>query len=730
MFKNMRLETKLIFSVVLNVTFVIMLTGISFYSTSVLDKMNKKLVEEDFTKLSVAREVMALARDNGIATAEFFLVDKAKYKDLINRIEKNRARLNVLFESLDKMIVKPENKERFKKVSENRKTYVRGFDEVRSLVMEKEQTKEAIDLYNSEVIPNLFTYMASIEDLINAFSKVTDEGQKDTSDFIQNTKVATIAINVFIIGLMIFFGWRMTKDTVALFRDLDKANIENLRIKVALDNVSTSVMLADKERKINYMNKAIFQMFTNAESDIRKQYPNFSVGSILGSSMDHFHKNPAHQAQLLANFTSTHNAVIQIGVRSFKLAANPVINEKGERLGSVVEWTDITGELAIQREVENIVKAAVDGDFSNRIKLEGKEGFFKQLSEATNQLLEVSQGGLNEVVRILGSLSNGDLTQRIVKEYKGLFGQLKDYSNNTSDKLMQIISDVIANAEALLSAAEEVSATAQSLSQGSSEQAASVEETSASLEEMGATINQNATNAKQTDSIATKAAKEGLEGGQSVQETVKAMRQIAEKIGIVEDIAYQTNLLALNAAIEAARAGEHGKGFAVVASEVRKLAERSQIAANEISGLAGSSVQIAEKAGQLIGEIVPAINKTADLVQEIAASSEEQSAGVSQLNKAMGQLDQVTQQNASASEELASTAEELSSQAESLMQSMEFFKISEDNAKTAIRTKKEAAKKGPGYSHAEPLKKLQPIAKKSPVHPAHSDDNEDDFEKF
>jgi methyl-accepting chemotaxis protein len=202
-----------------------------------------------------------------------------------------------------------------------------------------------------------------------------------------------------------------------------------------------------------------------------------------------------------------------------------------------------------------------------------------------------------------------------------------------------------------------------------------VEETSASVEQMSASINQNTENAKVTDGMASGAAKQAVEGGEAVQQTVSAMKQIAGKIGIIDDIAYQTNLLALNAAIEAARAGEHGKGFAVVAAEVRKLAERSQVAAQEIGELAGGSVEKAESAGKLLSEIVPSISKTSDLVQEIAAASEEQSAGVGQINTAMGQLNQITQQNASASEELAATAEEMSGQAMQLQNLMAFFKI-------------------------------------------------------
>ena len=282
---------------------------------------------------------------------------------------------------------------------------------------------------------------------------------------------------------------------------------------------------------------------------------------------------------------------------------------------------------------------------------------------------------LAEAVDVANNLSEGNLNVKIVVDSKDETGQLLTAMQHMVAKLSEIITSVRSGADNLASASEEISATAQSLSQASSEQAASVEETTASIEEMTASISQNTENAKVTDSMAGKASKQATEGGQAVGSTVEAMKKIAGKIGIVDDIAYQTNLLALNAAIEAARAGEHGKGFAVVAAEVRKLAERSQIAAQEIGELAGSSVSLAEKAGKLLDEMVPSINKTSELVQEIAAASSEQSSGVAQINSAMGQLNQTTQQNASASEELAATAEEMSSQTEQLQSVMTFFKL-------------------------------------------------------
>ena len=276
-------------------------------------------------------------------------------------------------------------------------------------------------------------------------------------------------------------------------------------------------------------------------------------------------------------------------------------------------------------------------------------------------------------------LAKGRLDVQAEAEGKDELAHVAENFNTMVGSLREIVSQVKDSADSLSGSSEQISATAQSLSQASSEQAASVEETSASIEQMTASINQNTENAKVTDSMANKAAKEATEGGQAVSNTVEAMKKIAGKIGIVDDIAYQTNLLALNAAIEAARAGEHGKGFAVVAAEVRKLAERSQIAAQEIGELASSSVSMAEKAGKLLEAMVPSINKTSDLVQEIASASSEQSSGVAQINGAMGQLNQTTQQNASASEELAATAEEMSSQTELLLSTMEFFKLSDED---------------------------------------------------
>lgn len=311
---------------------------------------------------------------------------------------------------------------------------------------------------------------------------------------------------------------------------------------------------------------------------------------------------------------------------------------------------------------------------------------------------------LNVAVNAARQLADGDMTVRIDANSRDETGQLLGAMDEMVKKLSHVISEVRSGADNLASASEEVNATSQSLSQASSEQASSVEETSASMEQMTASISQNTENASITDGMASKAAKEAVEGGEAVGQTVTAMKSIAEKISIIDDIAYQTNLLALNAAIEAARAGEHGKGFAVVAAEVRKLAERSQVAAREIGEVAGSSVELAERAGRLLNEMVPSIQKTSDLVQEIAAASSEQSAGVEQINGAMEQLNQITQQNASASEELAATSEEMSSQAEQLQQAMAFFRVNDNSVSQAPARVSQTVKSTKGNEVGKPAR--------------------------
>jgi methyl-accepting chemotaxis protein len=319
--------------------------------------------------------------------------------------------------------------------------------------------------------------------------------------------------------------------------------------------------------------------------------------------------------------------------------------------------------------------AAAEGRLATRADASRHQGDFRKVVAGVNDTLDKVVGPISEVRRIMAAMAGGDLTQSISSRYQGDFDQLKTAINGTLSKFVDTIGEVRSAADQLSDAACQMSATARALSQSATGQAALVEETTSSVQQMSTSIVRNTDNATATDGLASTAARQAVEGGEAVRKTVEAMQSIADRIGIIDDIAYQTNLLALNAAIEAARAGEHGKGFAVVAAEVRKLAERSQVAAQEIGKVARNSVELAQRAGSLLAAMLPSITGTSDLVQGIASASRAQSAGVGQINSAMTQLTQATQQNAAASAKLSATAEAMGGQATQLHDLIKFFHL-------------------------------------------------------
>ncbi|MBF0192798.1 MAG: methyl-accepting chemotaxis protein [Magnetococcales bacterium] len=327
------------------------------------------------------------------------------------------------------------------------------------------------------------------------------------------------------------------------------------------------------------------------------------------------------------------------------------------------------------------------------------------LTRHINRPLQECRGNLQ-------ALAEGDLQIRCVVTRKDELGQLSQSMSSMMDKLREVTDRIKAASDNVSAGARQLSGTARNLSQGATEQAASIEETSSAMEEMSSNIQQNTDNAQTTETIAQSASRSAAAGGEAVNQAVVAMREIAGKIGIIEEIARQTNLLALNAAIEAARAGEQGKGFAVVAAEVRKLAERSQTAAGEIGHLSASSVAVAEKAGTIIDTLVPDIRRTAELVQEISAASQEQSQGASQINSAIQQLDQVIQSNAGASEEMAATAEELNTQADHLAQALAFFKVG--NPTTRLSSSVSGLQTVQARQTGQPMPELLPAPARNP----------------
>ncbi|QWV93145.1 CHASE3 domain-containing protein [Geomonas oryzisoli] len=392
-------------------------------------------------------------------------------------------------------------------------------------------------------------------------------------------------------------------------------------------------------------------------------------------------------------------------------------DESGQLLTALKGMTERI--RALVEDANALSQAAVEGRLDTRAAADKHQGDFRRIVVGVNQTLDAVIGPLKVAAEYVERIAKGDMPAPIREEYRGDFNQIKNNLNQLieaianitaaakevaggnltvqltersgNDELMRSLSSMVAKLSAVVTdvkeaannvagGSQQMSSGSQQLSQGASEQAAAAEQASSSMEEMSSNIRQNADNALQTEKIAVKSAQDAQEGGKAVAQTVQAMKDIAGKISIIEEIARQTNLLALNAAIEAARAGEHGKGFAVVASEVRKLAERSQRAAAEISELSSTSVEVAETAGQMLDRMLPDIQRTAELVQEISAACKEQDSGAAQINKAIQQLDQVIQQNASASEQMSATAEELSSQSEQLQVTIGYFNIGQDRS--------------------------------------------------
>jgi methyl-accepting chemotaxis protein len=512
--------------------------------------------------------------------------------------------------------------------------------------------------------------------------------------------------------------------------------IETKRVNAALDATSTNVMIADAERNIIFMNRAVMAMLTNAQADIRKALPQFDVSKTLGSSMDSFHRNPAHQASLLGGLTSTYRAEINVGGRTFLLVANPIFNEKGERLGSVVEWNDRTNEVAVEEEVAEIVAAAAAGDFGKRIDMQGKEGFFKLLGSSMNQLLETSEVGLSDVRRMLVALADGNLNERIEASYSGMFGDLKEAANTTSDRLRDIVGQIAEAVDTITTASGEIASGNQNLSSRTEQQAASLEETASSMEELTSTVRQNAENARQANQLAIGASDVAVQGGSVVGQVVNTMsaitdsaKKVVDIISVIDGIAFQTNILALNAAVEAARAGEQGRGFAVVASEVRNLAQRSAAAAKEIKGLISESVEnveagskLVDEAGRTMTEIVSSVKRVTDLMSEISAASSEQSQGIDQVNQTVTGLDEMTQQNAALVEEAAAAAESLQEQAQALGVAVSAFQL---NGRTA----RPVARLG-GPASAAPGRAAIGKKAKSPVRDLPRPDADDEWEEF
>jgi methyl-accepting chemotaxis protein len=558
--------------------------------------------------------------------------------------------------------------------------------------------------------------LEALLDYENKLSSDAFEDAEESTRLVERTLIMVFALSM-IISLLVTLWVKRN-----LLRQLggEPAYAAEIATKVAHGDLDRNITIrAGDGSSIIYAMKTMvekLQQFAVAQADMAGQHAVGEIGALM--PVAEFHGVYGQMAQSINDLAGSHIAVQKKIVNVMSEYGRGKFDHDMEQLpGQQREITEAVALVkanlsAINAEILKLVESAGRGDFTARGVVDNFQHDFRRMVEGLNHLMQVSEGGLDEIVQVLGSLARGDLTVTMEGQYEGSFGQLRDDADLTVAQLRKIVGEIREASESINTAAREIASGNMDLSSRTEQQAASLEQTASSLEELLITVKENSANAQRANLLAIDASDVAVKGGAVVQQVVQTMslinessKKIADIIGVIDGIAFQTNILALNAAVEAARAGEQGRGFAVVATEVRSLAQRSAAAAKEIKSLIVNSVQRAESGSELVGqagktmdEIVHSVKRVTDIMTEITAASREQSAGIEQVNQAIMQMDQSTQQNAALVEQAAAASESMDEQAQALARSVGVFKLADSSVeeRSESRVKNVARQPFPG----------------------------------